>query len=96
MRTLSLLAGLSEDQMARRPQPDRWSAGELADHLLRTELLWRGEVAELVALVRAGRLVYQHPLIGLSDAVGLLRVIIVHEQRHQAQLEGILEEIGAR
>ncbi len=178
--------------MARRPRPDSWSAGELADHLLRTELLWRGEIEELVALVRAGRrpylnrlltdlplpgaelvpprllalasapltianalvprafietflrfrlvpaqappilapeagrpaetlrreldiyrqqtetlfrdntdldfrrLVYQHPLVGLSDAVGLLRVITVHERRHQTQLEEILSGIGAR
>ncbi len=191
-RTLSLLDGLSEEQMARRPRPDSWSAGELADHLLRTELLWRGEIEELVALVRAGRrpylnrlltdlplpgaelvpprllalasapltianalvprafietflrfrlvpaqappilapeagrpaetlrreldiyrqqtetlfrdntdldfrrLVYQHPLVGLSDAVGLLRVITVHERRHQTQLEEILSGIGAR
>lgn len=178
--------------MARRPEPDRWSAGELADHLLRTELLWRGEIKELVALARAGRrpylsrlltdfplpgaellpprllalasvpltlvnvfvpsafietflrfrvvpaqappviaprpgrpaatlrrelasqreeteallrdnadldfrrLVYQHPLIGLSDAVGLLRVVTVHERRHQEQLVEILEGIGVR
>ena len=191
-RTLSLLEGLSEEEMARPPQPGRWSAGELADHLLRTELLWRGEIAELVALVRAGRrpylnrlltdfplpgiellpprlaalasapltvfnafvprvfietflrfrlvpaqappaiapragrpaatlrrelasqrqetealfrdhadldfrrLVYQHPLLGLTDALGLLKVITAHERRHQEQLVEILEAIGVR
>ena len=62
-RTLSLLEGLSEEEMARRPKPGRWSAGELADHLLRTELFWRGEIEELVALVRAERRPYLNRLL---------------------------------
>lgn len=189
-RTLAMLDGLSEEEMARRPGPERWSAGELADHLLRTELLWRHEIEELVTLARAGRrpylnrlltdlplpgvellpprlltlasvpltfasafvpnfflesflrwrtipaqappsiapragrppetlrhelaeqreateavfrdhadldfrrMVYHHPLLGLSDPIGLLRVITVHERRHQRQLAEILAAIG--
>ena len=54
-RTCSLVAGLSEDEMAQRPVPGTWSPGELVDHLLRTEALWRREVEELVRLRRAGR-----------------------------------------
>ena len=191
-RTCTLVAGLSEDEMAERPGPDRWSAGELVDHLLRTEVLWRREVEELVRLERSKRqpylsrlvadfpipvvgrlpaplvglisvpmtifnaffptrlflsllryrgipakappaiaprqgrsaeelrreleseaeataavfednddlrfhrMIYQHPLLGLVDAVDLVRVITVHEKRHQDQLIEILEKIGVR
>ena len=38
-----------------------------------------------------GRMIYQHPLLGLVDAVDLLRVITVHEKRHRDQLVEILE-----
>ncbi|MCP3960102.1 MAG: DinB family protein [bacterium] len=54
-RTSSLVAGLSEEEMAQRPAPGTWSPGELVDHLLRTEGLWRGEVEELLRLRRSGR-----------------------------------------
>ncbi|MEM7586887.1 MAG: DinB family protein [Acidobacteriota bacterium] len=191
-RTLSLIAGLSEDDMAQRPGSDAWSVGELADHLLRTEGLWRSEVEELIRLERSGRQpylnrlladfplpivgrlprpllglvavpltafntflqasffesflrlralpapappalvpragrsgevlrrelddgmrqtaavfednddlrfrrqLYQHPLIGIVSSVGLLRLITVHEQRHQDQLVAILRKLGLR
>ena len=182
-RTRTLVAGLSDDETAERPAPERWSAGELLDHLLRTERLWRREVEELIRLERSQRqpylsrlvadlpipvvgrlpaplvglvsvpmtlmsaffptrlflaqappvleprkgraaddlrrelaaeveataavfednddlsfrrMIYQHPLLGLVDAVDLLRVITVHEKRHQDQLVEILEKIGVR
>jgi DinB superfamily len=178
--------------MAEAPAPGEWSAGELVDHLLRTERLWRQEVEELLRLKEAGRqpylsrlltdfpiplvgrlpapllgllavpmtvfnaflptglilaflryptlkakappaiaprqgrpaaelkrelrseaeataavfedhpsvrfdrLIYQHPLLGIVTAVDLLRVITVHEQRHQEQLTGILRKLGVR
>ncbi|MEM7350864.1 MAG: DinB family protein [Acidobacteriota bacterium] len=62
-RTLSLVAGLSADDMAEQPAADRWSAGEILDHLLRSETLWRNEVSELVRLARAGRQTYLSRLI---------------------------------
>ena len=191
-RTRSLVTGLSEDEMAEQPAPERWSPGELVDHLLRSERLWRGEIEELVRLVRAGRqahlsrpltdfpwplvgvvpapllglisvpltlfstflptrlvigivgqrtlkarapeiitpsrgrpaeelkselesesaataalfednddlrfdrMVYHNPLIGVVDAVDLLRIVTAHEKRHHGQLIEILEEIGVR
>ncbi len=191
-RTRALVAGLSDEEMAERPSPERWSAGELVDHLLRTERLWRREVEELIRLKRSHRqpylsrlvadlpvplvgrlpaplvgflsvpmtvfsaffptrlflsvlrhrgfpakappalaprrgrpaddllrelaagveatvrvfednddlsfrrMIYQHPLLGLVDAVDLLGVITVHEKRHQEQLIEMLEEIGVR
>ncbi len=54
-RTRSLVLSLTEDEMADRPGPERWSCGEVLDHLLRTERLWRGEIEELVRLKRSGR-----------------------------------------
>ncbi len=191
-RTCSLVEGLSAERMSEVPAPGEWSAGELVDHLLRTERLWRREIEELLRLKEAGRqpylsrlladfpiplvgrlpvpllgllsvpmtafnafmptgfilaflrypavkakappaiaprpgrpaaelkrelrseakatiavfeerpnvrfdrLIYQHPLLGIVTAVDLLRVITVHEQRHQEQLVEILRKIGAR
>jgi hypothetical protein len=39
----ALLAGRSQQQLARRPSPDKWSAGEIAAHLSDTEIAqaWR-------------------------------------------------------
>ena len=191
-RTSSLVEGLSDERMSEAPVPGEWSAGELVDHLLRIERLWRREVEELIRLQRAGRqpylsrliadfpipvvgrlpvplvgllavpmgvfntfmptrfilaflrhrtvkaqappaiaprrgrpaaelkeelradaeatvavfedhprvrfdrLLYQHPLLGIVTAVDLLRVITVHEKRHQEQLVEILRGIGVR
>ena len=191
-RTRSLVASLSEEEMADRPGPERWSCGELLDHLLRTECLWRGEIEELVGLLRTGRqpflsrlwtdfpfpvvgvlpapllsllsipltafntfvprrvfleflgqrafkarapavlsprrgrtaedlrrelktecvatiavfednddlrfdrMIYQHPLLGVVDAVDLLQVLTAHERRHQDQLREILAKLGVR
>lgn len=191
-RTCSLVASLSDDDMADRPRPGRWSCGEQVDHLLRTEQLWRSEIAELVRLERSGRqpflsrlladlpvpvvgiwpaplvsllsipltafntfvptrlfleflrqprvkarapkvlaprsgraagelrdelesenaatialfednddlrfdrMIYQHPLFGVVDAVDLLRVLTVHEERHQGQLSETLVQLGLR
>ncbi len=62
-RTFSLIAGLSDDDMATRPAPEKWSAGELVDHLLRAENLWRSEVEELIRLERSGRQPYLNRLL---------------------------------
>jgi hypothetical protein len=32
------------------------------------------------------RLIHSHPLLGRNDAVGLLRLMVLHEERHQAQI----------
>ncbi len=62
-RTISLVAGLSEDDMASSPAPGKWSAGELVDHLLRAESLWRREVEQLIELQRSGRQPYLSRLL---------------------------------
>ncbi len=191
-RSCCLVAGLNADEMSDRPSPEKWSVGELLEHLLLAEKLWRSEVEALIALKRSHRqpflsrlltdfpiplvgrvpptllgflvipltaintfvplgvfltflswrslsakapralepsrhrdpidlraaleseaaltlslfadnrdlrfrrLLYQHPLLGIVDAVDLLRVITAHEKRHQEQLLKILESLGVR
>lgn len=52
--TLDLVHGLSQEEMDRRPAPGRWSAGEVLDHLVRTDEIYRGEVETLLERARAG------------------------------------------
>ncbi len=54
-RTLDLLESLRQPQLDRRPAPDRWSVGEIADHLLRVERFYQGEMEALRDLARSGR-----------------------------------------
>ena len=56
--TLGVLEPLSQAQFDFSPGPGRWSVGEVAHHLVLAESLYRGEIAELVALARAGRRPY--------------------------------------
>lgn len=39
---------------------------------------------------------YQHPLMGDNNALQLLRIVALHERRHQAQIEEILRKCSAR
>ena len=57
-QTLAALAPLSQAQLDFSPRPGRWSIGEVADHLLLAEGLYRDEIERLVALARAGRRPY--------------------------------------
>jgi hypothetical protein len=57
-RTLRTVAPLSQTQLDFSPRERRWSIGEVLDHLLLAEGLYRGEIARLVALKRAGRRAY--------------------------------------
>jgi uncharacterized damage-inducible protein DinB len=57
-QTLAALAPLSQAQLDFSPGPGRWSIGEVADHLLLAEGLYRDEIARLVALARAGQRPY--------------------------------------
>lgn len=52
--TERLTSGLSQEQMEHRPSADEWSVGEVLDHLLKAESLYRDDIAELVRLYRAG------------------------------------------
>ncbi len=57
-QTLKLVAPLSQSQLDFSPRAGRWSIGEVLDHLLRSQKLYQDEIAELVALRRAGRRPY--------------------------------------
>jgi hypothetical protein len=56
--TVRLAAPLSQEQLDFAQRPGRWSIGEVLDHLLLAEALYRGEIARLVALTRAGQRPY--------------------------------------
>ncbi len=48
-RTLTRLASLSDEQWKFKPGPDRWSAGEVAEHLYLTETVFHRQVDRLMA-----------------------------------------------
>lgn len=52
--TLELVAGLPQSRIDHRPAPGKWSLGQVLDHLLRIDDLFRDELAELVARGKAG------------------------------------------
>jgi hypothetical protein len=54
-QTIELVESLRQDQLDRRPAPGDWSAGEIADHLLRVERFYQGEVETLLESARQGR-----------------------------------------
>jgi uncharacterized damage-inducible protein DinB len=56
--TLKLVASLSQAQFDFSPQAGKWSVGEILDHLLLAEALYRNEIARLIALKRAGKRPY--------------------------------------
>lgn len=54
-RTFDMAAGLSQRQMDFAPRPGKWSAGEVLDHLLLADGVYRGEILRLIELKRSGR-----------------------------------------
>jgi uncharacterized damage-inducible protein DinB len=57
-KTSAAVAPFSQTQLDFSPRPGRWSIGEVADHLLLAEDLYRGEITRLVELARTGRRAY--------------------------------------
>jgi uncharacterized damage-inducible protein DinB len=57
-RTLELIEGLTQAQIAFSPGSSQWSVGEILDHLLLAESLNRREIAELIAMQKSGRRPY--------------------------------------
>ena len=53
--TLGLAAELTDQQAAFSPGPDKWSVGEVLDHLLLAEQLYRDRFTRLIELKKAGR-----------------------------------------
>jgi uncharacterized damage-inducible protein DinB len=56
--TLQLVAPLRQEQFDFRAKPTRWSVGEIVDHLLLAEALYRREISALIDLKRAGKRPY--------------------------------------
>jgi hypothetical protein len=54
-RTLEMSAGLAQEQLDFVPGADRWSIGEVLDHMLLGERLNRDQVAKLIEMARKGR-----------------------------------------
>jgi hypothetical protein len=50
-----MLREVSETDFDRRPSADKWSAGEVADHLIKSNRLYFGEINKLVELKLAGK-----------------------------------------
>jgi uncharacterized damage-inducible protein DinB len=51
-RTREIISGLTQEQFDFSPAPNRWSIGEVLDHMLRAERLNRDQVARLIHLKR--------------------------------------------
>jgi hypothetical protein len=63
-QTIAAVAPLSQAQLDFCPRQGSWSVGEVADHLVLAEALYRGEIAALIELVKKG----QRPYIRRSFA----------------------------
>ncbi|MBA3241158.1 MAG: DinB family protein [Acidobacteria bacterium] len=57
-RTLDMSERLSQQQMDFAPQPQKWSAGEVFDHLILADRAYRGEISQLIELKRTGKKPY--------------------------------------
>lgn len=57
-QTLGMTGALSQAQLDYAPRTGAWSIGEILDHLVLAEALYRGEIARLIELARAGRRPY--------------------------------------
>jgi DinB superfamily len=53
--TLAMTKGLSQTDLDYSPAPDRWSIGEVLDHMLLGERLNREQIVKLIELKRAGQ-----------------------------------------
>lgn len=54
-KTEHMVSGLSQTQMDYKPAADKWSVGEVVDHLLKAESLFREDIAELIRLAGSGK-----------------------------------------
>jgi hypothetical protein len=54
-RTLAMVSNLTQGQMDYSPGAGQWSAGELVDHILLAEKIYRDELAQFIEMKRAGR-----------------------------------------
>jgi hypothetical protein len=52
--TLSIIRNLSQNQASFKPATNVWSIGEIVEHLLMTEDLYRAQIQDLIVLARRG------------------------------------------
>lgn len=57
-QTIAAVAPLTQAQLDFRPREGSWSIGEVADHLILAEALYRGEIARLIEMVKKGERPY--------------------------------------
>lgn len=53
--TLRISQGLTQAQLDFAPSPGKWTAGEVLDHILLAEKLYRDLIGQLIDLTKAGR-----------------------------------------
>ncbi len=61
-QTVTMVQGLSQDQMDYRPEPGKWSVGEVLDHLILGQRLNLCYIAQVIGMEEAG----QRPVLQLS------------------------------
>ncbi len=71
-RTLRLVQGLSQAEADSRPAADRWSVGEVLDHLLRVDALVLRETQAAFEAHRVGWPVVYRSLVDLDSSLPLL------------------------
>jgi hypothetical protein len=54
-RTFAMVADLNQSHLDYSPSADTWSAGEILDHLIRSDRSYRGEIKKLVDRARSGK-----------------------------------------
>jgi len=54
-KTLTLLGQLNAEQASWSPQPGTWSIAQIADHLLRSEEMYREQFRRLIQMAKEGR-----------------------------------------
>ncbi len=69
-RTLELIATVKEDEWLRRPGPDRWSVGEIVEHLILAEVTLKKRIDALLASVESTSDATRRPL-ALEQLVAL-------------------------
>ena len=63
--TIRMVAGLTEEQAAFRPEPEAWSAAQILDHLLLTEAINRRQYHRMLDMAREGKRL--HLDVGINE-----------------------------
>lgn len=97
LRTLELMAPLSQQEFDSVPAPGQWSVGEIADHIILAADALREILEEVIRLKRSG----QHPFVRrtLSDFDKRLRRLVCLSSQVVAAADGdaafVIFELGS-